>query len=143
MNCPHCGADLPDGAASCPHCGTPQLRVWPPPPQGSDAPVPPTPPRTLTGRAWTDFLLGAAGQYLAHLATARLVASGPSSDPSDPVAIGLAMIFECFCVLVCGALGYFSLRGFFPWMARGSGYTTLLLFVVLLGALFTCRLLVY
>ena len=49
------------------------------------------------------------------------------------------MIMEFFCAVVFGALGYFSLRNFYPWMARGSGYASLVLFVIILGGLFTCR----
>ena len=110
--------------------------VWPPPPAGQTSPIMPVPPKTLTGRVWTDVLLGAAGQYLGHLAVTRL----PHFTPSfDEVEIGVAMITEFFFACIFGAIGYYGFKRIFPFVARGSGYATLVLFAAILGGLFTCH----
>ena len=113
-------------------------------------PVPPLRPRTLTGRVWTDFLLGAAVQYAAHLATARvLVHLVPTTTQShDWVAQastpGWFVICEIFWASLFGLAAYYDgLRRAYPFVARGSGYATLALLAVLLGAFFTCRPLLY
>ncbi len=104
-------------------------------------------PKTLTGRAWTDFLLGATTQYLAHFGTARVLVrySGPlSPDPlAQYFAPGFFVLAEFFWAFVFGALGYYGLRKLYPLVARGSGYASLLLYAVLLGAFVTCRPLLY
>ena len=145
--CPHCGAFLEPKAKVCPNCGTSLNSVWPPPPDAFVPPAVPLPPKTLTGRVWADFLLGAITQYLAHFATARVLMhySGPlSPDPlAQYFAPGFLVLAEFFWALVFGALGYFGLRRRFPVIARGSGYASLLLYAVLLGALVTCRPLTY
>lgn len=145
--CPHCGEAVTEAQSVCPNCGALLQGVWPPPPEGVSAPSLPLRPKTLTGRAWTDFLLGAAAQYLTHLATARVLVhySGPiSSDPlTQYLAPGFFVLDEFFWALIFGALSYYGLRRLYPVVARGSGYATLILLVVLLGAFFTCRPLLY
>ncbi len=148
ISCPHCGRLVTRPQSYCPNCGTASGGVWPPAPTLGE-PRSPARPRTLTGRAWTDFLLGASVQYLTHLATARvLVASVPMTSTSrDWVAQatvpGSFVVYEMFWALLFGALLYYGLRRTYPIVARGSGYATLALLAVLLGAFFTCRPLTY
>ena len=92
-----------------------------------------------------DFVLGAAVQYFLHLATARALAY-PTSDPTnlpnneDTFFLVAEEILSAF---VLGLVVYFVLRRFYPVVARGSGYATLLLLAVLLGALFICQPVTY
>lgn len=148
--CPHCGQSVTEAQSHCPNCGTALGGVWPPAPNIGE-PLPPVGPKTLTGRVWTDFLLGAAVQYLLHLATARvLVYNVPivyhhsrdwvanASNAADFV------LYEIFWALLFGALLYHDgIRRRCPAVARGSGYATLALLVVLLGAFFTCQPVTY
>ena len=98
---------------------------------------------------WTDFLLGACLQYLTHLATARvMVRYVPRTTTSlrwaaQPATLGRFVLFEMFWAIVFGLLLYYGPRRLCPFIARGSGYVTLALLAVLLGAFFTCRPLVY
>ena len=144
-SCPHCGYRVQSDAKICPHCGTELLTVWPPPPDGITIPAPPKPPKLLTGMVWMDFLLGAAGQYLTHLATAQALIrfSGlltPSRDDlSNYFAPGFVDIAEGFWAILFGLGLYYGLRRFYPIMARGSGYASIALFAIILGGLFTCR----
>ena len=107
------------------------------------------PPKTLTGRIWADFLLGVVGQYLLHLATVRvLVRHVPTTSYSrDWIARasvpGGFVLTELFWAVVFGLLTCYGLRRLYPVMARGSGYATLLLLVILLGVFFTCCPLLY
>lgn len=137
MVCLQCDTAVTDTQTYCPNCGA-ALRN----------PVKPR-ARLLTGRVWADFLLGATVQYLAHLATARVLAQGlPPPNPADPqhgeevFGIFFMVAGEIFWALVLGGTLYLLLWRF-PVVARGSGYATLLLLVALLGALFTCRPVVY
>ncbi len=122
--------------------------IWPPAPESGE-PFPPTRPKTLTGRVWTDFLLGALVQYLTHLATARvLVSSLPmtatSRDWVEQAGVpGSFVLYEMFGAMVFGLLLYYGLRPAYPAVARGTGYVTLALLVVLLGAFFTCQPVTY
>lgn len=119
------------------------------PAAGGTAPSLPPRPRTLTGRVWTDFLLGAAAQYLTHLATARvLVRYVPATSHSRdwfPRAIvpGGFVLCEMFWAALFGLLLYYGSRRSYPIVARGSGYATIALLVILLGAFFTYRPLLY
>ena len=147
--CPNCGTSLESDARLCPNCGAELQTVWPPPPN-LPAPMPPPHPKTLTGRVWTDFLLGAFVQYAAHLATARvLVHSMPvasnSRDWITRAAVpGSFVLCEMFWVVVFGLAAYHGgLRRIYPFVVRGSGYAVLALLAVLLGAFFTCRPLLY
>ena len=146
--CPHCGRLVTASQSHCPNCGTALSGVWPPAP-ALGQPLSPAHPRTLTGRVWTDFLLGAALQYLTHLATARvLVAFVPMTTTSrdwvtQATVPGGFVLGEMFWALFFGALLYYGLRRTYPFVARGSGYATLALLSVLLGAFFTCRPLTY
>ena len=149
MPCPNCGASLEAEARLCPNCGADLQTVWPPPPNITP-PVLPLRPKTLTGRVWTDFLLGAAVQYLTHLVTARvLVATVPMTTTSrdwvsQASVPGSFVLCEIFWAFVCGAFLYHDgIRRRYPAIARGSGYATLALLVVLLGAFFTCQPVVY
>lgn len=158
MPCPHCGEAVEEGQGVCPNCGALLEGIWPPPPEGTAAPSHLPRPKTktlktktlktktLTGGVWTDFLLGAAAQYLTHLATARVLAGGlPPADAADVQGLkrATASLFmvtaEMFWAVVFGLLLYFGARWFYPSVARGSGYATLALMLVLLGAFFTCR----
>jgi len=147
--CSNCGSSVEPAAKICPHCGAALLTVWPPPPEGFGPLALPLPPRLLTKFVWTDFLLGVAGQYLTHLATARvLIRFVPRTTTSqDWVAQASApggfVLCELFWATVFGLIIYYALRRFYPVMARGSGYMTIGLIVVLLGAFFTCRPLLY
>lgn len=142
MNCPNCGASLEANARLCPNCGT-EMRA-------SSAEASPRRPKMLTGRVWTDFLLGAVVQYLLHLAAARLLAKDMSlPNPADPqhgvevLDAAVMVIGEIFWTTVSGLLLYFNVRPAYPIVGRGLGYATLALLVVLLGALFTCRPVLY
>ena len=102
----------------------------------------------LTGRVWTDFLLGATVQYLTHLATARfLLAYGlpPAGlqGGQDVFAVFFLVAGQVFLAGVFGLIVYSTVCGSYPLIARGSGYTTLALLAALLGALFTCRPVLY
>jgi len=141
--CPNCGASVEANAHLCPNCG---IEMRTPAPPGSS----PLRPKPLTGRVWTDFLLGAVVQYFVHLATARVYARGlPPPNPADPQhwneVLGTVFMVggEIFWAVVFGLLIYYNLRRFYPSVARGSGYATLALLVVLLGAFFTCRPVLY
>jgi len=153
--CPHCGAATgraPGRAPGlCASCGALLGGAWPPTPAGRP-PLPPLPPPTLTGRAWADFALGAAGLYLSHLATARILLrfmpaeAKPSRGRASlaPALLpGMFDLCEIFWAVLLGLLLYFGVRPFFAAVARGSGYATLVLLAVLLGAFFTCRPLLY
>lgn len=145
--CPHCGEAVEGAAKVCPTCGALLGGVWPPPPAGNTPPLAPLLPKTLTGRVWMDFLLGAIVQYLAHLVTARVLVRYSGLISPDPLARylapGLFVLAEFFWALICGALGYYGLRRTYPFVARGSGYASLLLYAVLLGALVICQPLLY
>ncbi len=147
--CSHCGEIVAETQGVCANCGALLQEVWPPPPEGVAAPSLPPRPKTLTGRAWTDFLLGAMGQYLTHLATARvLIRYVPTTSHSvdwitQASAPGGFVLTEIFWAVVFGLVMYYGLRRFYPVVARGSGYATFVLLVVLLGAFFTCRPLLY
>ena len=136
--CPRCGGAVTETQSVCANCGALLGGVRPPP------------PRTLTGRAWADFLLGAAALYLTHLATARVLVRGlPAPNPADPqhsneVLGNLFMVAgEVFWAVLFGLPLYFGARRFYPIVARGAGYAVLILLMVLLGAFFTCRPLLY
>ncbi len=149
--CPHCGAATERTQGVCADCGALLGGAWPPPP-GGQAPLPPPLPRTLTGRAWGDFGLGAAGQYLTHLGTAQLLARfmattapiGPHGDwVTRATVTGGFVLAEMSGAVLLGLAVYYGARRFSPALARGSGYATLALLAVLLGAFFTCRPLLY
>jgi len=140
--CPNCGASVEASVRRCPNCGI-EMRTLPPP--GSS----PRRPKLLTGQARTDFLLGAAVQYLLHLAAARMLVKGMSApNPADPqhgvevFDAAVMVVGEIFWAVVFGLL-YFNVHSAYPVVARGSGYATLALLVVLLGALFTCQPVLY
>ncbi len=149
--CPHCGAATERTQGVCANCGALLGGAWPPPLEGRP-PLPPLPPPTLTGRAWGDFALGATGLYLTHLATARvLVRFVPAAAPmghsrdwmAQASAPGSFVLTEMFCAVLLGLAVYYGVRRSYPALARGSGYATLALLAVLLGAFFTCRPLLY
>jgi len=148
-SCPHCGGAAEEVQGVCANCGALLGGVWPPPPSGCTLLLPPMPPKTLTGRIWADFLLGVVGQYLLHLATARvLVRYVPTISHSRDWIVrasvpGGFVLTELFWAVVFGLLTYCGLRRLQPVVARGSGYATLLLLVVLLGVFFTRRPLLY
>ena len=141
--CPNCGASVEANARLCPNCG---IEMRTPAPPGAS----PLRPKPLTGRVWTDFLLGAVVQYLLHLAAARMLVKGMSApNPADPQhgvevfdAVQL-VVGEIFWAVVFGLLLYFNVRPAYPLVARGLGYATLALLAVLLGALFTCQPVLY
>ena len=136
--CPNCGVSVDAGVRLCPNCGIVMPALSP---FGASSPR----PKLLTGRAWTDFLLGMAGQYLGHLATARiLIGILPKPDPNAGqdwagvfgflgVAVG-----EWFSAAVLGVLVFATLRRSYPYAVRGSNYAVLALLVIILGAFFTC-----
>jgi len=136
--CPHCGVALSDAQTHCAICGA-VLRNHPAKPHGN----------LLTGRMWTDLLLGAFVQYLTHLVTARvLVRYVPRTitSPSwaaQPAALGRFILLEMFWAIAFGLLLYYGLRRVYLFVARGSGYAALVLLAILLGAFFTCRPLLY
>ena len=150
ISCPRCGTDITALQSVCPNCGTSLGGIWPPAPTLGE-PLLPLRPRTLTGRVWTDFLLGAAVQYLTHLATARvLVYNVPlvyhhSRDwVVNAGTQGSFVLYEIFWALLFGASLYHDgIRRRYPAVARGSGYATLALLAVLLGAFFTCQPVTY
>ena len=147
--CPHCGEAVTEAQGVCPNCGALLHGVWPPPPHGYASPSSPLRPKTLTRRIWTDFVLGATGQYLTHLAAARVLiryvpTTSHSQDWFEQVDVpGGFVLTEMFWAILFGLLTYYGLRRLYPIVARGSGYTTIVLLVILLGAFFTCRPLLY
>ena len=136
--CRNCGASVDASVRLCPHCGAVLARLLP---SGASS----SQPKLLTSRVWTDFLLGMAGQYVMHLATARiLIGILPKPDPNAGqdwagafgylgVAVG-----ELFSAAVLGVLVHIRMRQTYPYVARGSNYAVLALLVIILGAFFTC-----
>lgn len=147
-SCPRCGEAVEEAQSVCPNCGAFLKGVWPPPPEGAATPSSPTRPKTLTGRVWTDFLLGAAAQYLTHLATVRVLVqstafSTSNSETTNAYMTANLVTAELFWGFVLGLLLYFGARWLYPSVARGSGYATLALLTILLGALWTCHPVLY
>lgn len=148
-HCPNCGTEAGDLQAICLHCGHSLPGVWPPSPTTGEPTLPPR-PKTLTGRVWTDFLLGAAGQYVTHLVTARvLVYKVPivyhhSRDWVANTSNGANFVlYEIFWAVIFGLALYYGLRPTYPAVARGSGYASEALLIVLLGAFVTCQPVTY
>ncbi len=142
--CPNCGALWLPGVAVCPHCGYAQLRApsWPPTPTGFVAPALPPVGPLLTGRVRGDLALGISASLAVYLLTAVLTFGFVPGVPGGP--------FYGLGFFVPPAL-YFTVRPFYPTLARGLGRGILFLLgllllgvvlmaVVALGLLIVCSL---
>lgn len=119
LRCPNCGNPAFVGTPICANCGAslppaPPPAPWPPPPTGQ-APLAPyvSPgPNLVTGRVWGDVLLG----------------------------VGLTILSICIggVGLIAMPIVYVLTRFKYKAFGMAIGYTLLLAFVLVLGALALC-----
>jgi len=134
--CPHCGEAVTETQSVCPNCGALLQGVWPPPPASRhDGPVARVPEGA--GAALFGFLLGLGIGVVWWAAGAQVVYGMSYSRPARPLILVDFLLFG----LPAGAVGAaaFLLRQTRPGLARGMGYSAIVMLAAMLGAFTICH----